>query len=379
MSEIISENNDLNSINIGDIPDFDGDFAKQIAAIESRYSWDAREMGITKEQAIANLQAANTPEARAKVLEDLKRRAIERAGLDVSTGKVAVAVVGDPSWHRLGKLLNGLQTSDAMRKHAVLDWLVKMVPLFLENGPQVKGAFATVRSDTGAALGVVGGNYVPLQNEEAFQLMDAIVGEGLAKYETAGSLDGGRRVWIMARIPKELRVGREDVVKTYALLSNRHDGSGAIRVLGTSIRAVCQNTLNLAMRGAKEGGLSIRHTKNVHEAVEDTRKKLGLIIERVDAFQEQLDALASVSLKETQVRDYFEQLYPTGKNKQRRAKPAAEPDGVRMLDEMLTAHQQGVEVVRELLAGAEEERARTEKRNAKIADAAAEGDAARSG
>jgi phage/plasmid-like protein (TIGR03299 family) len=372
MSDIISENNDLSSIDIGTGPDFDGDLAKQVAAIESRYSWDALEMGITKEQAVANLKAANTPEARAKVLEDLKRRAIERAGLDVSTGEIAVAVAlvdGDPestpSWHKLGKLLAGLQTSAAMRKHAVLDWLVEKQPVFLENGDRVPGAFSTVRTDTGAALHAVGSGYVPFQNHEAFALMDAIVGAGLAVYETAGSLHGGKRIWIMARIPKDLRVGKEDIVKPYAMLTNRH-GGGAIKILGTTVRPVCDNTVNMAMRGSKDGGLSIRHTKNVAAAVEEAKKKLGLITQYVDTFQAQIDALAAVTLKDHQVTDYLEQLYPTGKRTARPGLRAKAADGAALLDGILSAQQGESEVVRELLAGAEEERSRTHKRNAKI-------------
>ena len=286
--------------------------------------------------------------------------------IDETTGRAACAVVGEAAWHRLGKVLTGLQKSADMIDHAVLDWLVTKAPLHLADGTKVPGAFATVRSDTGAALGVVGGNYVPFQNAESFRFMDALVGEGLATYETAGSLNGGKRVWIMARIPKELRVGQNDVITPYVLLTNRHDGGGAIRMLPTSVRVVCNNTLNMALgaRGASKEGLSIRHTKNVEAAVEEARTKLGIIGRRVDTFQAQIDALAKVSLKDSEVRDYFEQLYPTGRRKAPAARVGVDEGG--LLDSILQARQSGGEVVRELLAAAEEEKSRTQKRNAKI-------------
>jgi phage/plasmid-like protein (TIGR03299 family) len=365
MAEVLSEVNDLNDMFV-DVPDFEGGLERQIENLTQRYRWDAAEMGLTLEQAVANLRAADTPEARAKVIADLKRRAIERASLDASTGKVAVFVAGEQAWHRLGRVVDKAATSAEAIKLALLDWVVEKRPLFLENESKVPGAFATVRKDTGAALGVVGGSYVPLQNESAFKFMDALVGEGLAMYETAGALNGGRRVWMLARIPKELRVGKGDVVQPYVMLTNRHDGGGAVRVLPTSIRVCCQNTLNMSLRGrgASKEGLSIRHTKNVQAAVEEAREKLGIIIKGVDTFQAQIDALAKVSLKETEVRDYFEQLYPTGKRRVQKALPMVD-DGT-LLDNILGAKQAGGEVVRELLAAAEEEQTRTQKRNTKI-------------
>ncbi len=239
--------------------------------------------------------------------------------IDMTTGQAAVFVTATPAWHRLGKVIEKAATAAEAIKLAVLDWHVAKRPLCLEGGQKVAGAFATVRGDTGAALGVVGSHYVPFQNAEAFRFMDALVGEGLAMYETAGSLHGGKRVWILARIPKDLRVGKDDLVQPYVLLTNRHDGGGSIRMLPTSVRVCCQNTLNMALhaRGASKEGLSIRHTRNVADAVDEARAKLGLIVRGVDAFQAQLDALARTLMKDADVRDYLEALYPTGKRQAR--------------------------------------------------------------
>jgi phage/plasmid-like protein (TIGR03299 family) len=134
-------------------------------------------------------------------------------------------------------------------------------------------------------------------------------------YATAGALKGGRRVWMLARIPQELRVNRtEDVIEPYVLLSNTHDGTSTIRVLPTTVRVVCANTLNLAMRQSQHGGFRIRHTNSVQGAVEEARHHLGIILKGVDDFQDQINRLASVSLGQHEVSDYFERLFPTGKN-----------------------------------------------------------------
>ena len=140
---------------------------------------------------------------------------------------------------------------------AILDWLVEKQPLFTADGTKVAGEFATVRQDT-AAVGVVGNNYRVFQNAEAFDFFDALVADKLAMYETAGSLKGGKRRSFCASIPKELRAAGDDVVNPYVLLTNTHDGSGTLRMLPTSVRVVCQNTLNLALGRANSGARGSR-------------------------------------------------------------------------------------------------------------------------
>lgn len=112
--------------------------------------------------------------------------------------------------------------------------------------------------------------------------MDAIVGERLAMFETAGSLKDGKRAWMLARIPKGIRAAGDDVVEPYVLLTNSHDGSMALRMFPTTIRVVCQNTLNLALRQAGESGLTIYHRESLQQRVEEAKVLLGLISERVD-------------------------------------------------------------------------------------------------
>ena len=92
-------------------------------------------------------------------------------------------------------------------------------------------------------LGVVSDRYKIVQNEEAFAFTDTLLGEGV-RYETAGSLQGGKKVWMLAHLPHEYIISGERI-SPYLVFFNSHDGSGAIKAAITPIRVVCQNTLNL--------------------------------------------------------------------------------------------------------------------------------------
>jgi phage/plasmid-like protein (TIGR03299 family) len=240
------------------------------------------------------------------------------ANIDTSTGKAAVFVTGEPAWHRLGTVIDKAATSAEAIKLAGLDWTVEQWPLqashpvgqkFGGRTVAVPNRVANVRTDTEAVLGVVSTTYNVFQNVDAFDFMDALVGDKLAMYETAGALDNGKRVWMSARVPGEFRVGKNDQIKPYVLLTNVHDGSGAMRMIPTTVRVVCQNTLNLALSGAGRGeGLSIWHLPKLDERVREAREKLGIIAKRFESFDTEVKALADKKLNEKQAMAYFESL-----------------------------------------------------------------------
>jgi phage/plasmid-like protein (TIGR03299 family) len=229
--------------------------------------------------------------------------------LDFSTGRAACFTAGEAPWHRLGINVTAAQTSADAIRLAALDWTVRKEPVFYQSavGPvAVPNQYAVVRSDTGAALGTVGSWYEPFQNQSAFDFMDALVDDRLAMYETAGALKSGRRVWMMARIPAELCAAGNDVIHPYVLLTNSHDGSGSLRMIPTSVRVVCQNTLNLALgRAGSADGVTITHTESLSRRVADARQKLGIVIDRVEQFGEQVKTLARKSLTKDQLAAYF--------------------------------------------------------------------------
>src|SRR5690606_38959722 len=164
--------------------------------------------------------------------------------------------VKEKPWHGLGTMVEEAPDSEQALVLAGLDWAVRQEPLYLENGTQVPGMVANVRATDGKVLGVVSTRYKVVQNREAFMWTDALLGQG-AGYETAGSLNAGRKLWLLARLEPRHVLGEE--FAPYLVFVNTHDGCGSIRVALTPIRVVCQNTVNMALRGAKRQW-SARHT-----------------------------------------------------------------------------------------------------------------------
>ena len=161
--------------------------------------------------------------------------------------------VREKPWHGLGTKVMEAPTSKDALILAGLDWKVQQKPIFTESNQLIPGYKANVRDIDNKALGVVSDKYKVIQHDEAFAFTDALLGEGV-RYETAGSLKGGKTVWMLARLPQEYIIGGEQICP-YLVFSNTHDGSGAVKVAMTPIRVVCSNTLNLCLSSAKKVGL----------------------------------------------------------------------------------------------------------------------------
>lgn len=233
--------------------------------------------------------------------------------------------VGDVPWHRMGHRLEGAATAEQAIEASGLDWEVQKQPVY--TGPhrsvRVKDRFAICRTDRldqpdGGQLGIVGGNYEPLQNRQAFSFLDPVVGQQAAVYHTAGALRGGRQVWMLAKLPGEIRVVREDVTEKYILLSNSHDGTSAVRIGFTPIRVVCQNTLNLALEGMQ--GLTIRHYVDVAARVRAAHRLMGIVNAAYDRIGQTMGAMAQVPMTRDRLAAYFEAVVPVPGDEQAREK-----------------------------------------------------------
>jgi len=192
-------------------------------------------------------------------------------------------------WHGLGARVEEALTSQDALHYSGLNWQVKQEPLMTGTFKSVPGYVANVRSDNDRILGIVSDSYKVVQNEEAFAFTDALIGEGV-RYETAGSLDEGRKVWLLAKLPERYQLVGEDV-EPYIVFTSSHDGSGAIRVAPTPIRVVCQNTLNLALNTAKRSW-STTHTSNVHSRLDDARNTLLFADKYMKALQQEAERLS---------------------------------------------------------------------------------------
>jgi len=196
--------------------------------------------------------------------------------LNVINDQTSMMYVGETPWHKLGTKLEKPATAAEAIEAAGLDFQVEKFSLkTIKHDLPIGNYFATVRTDTLEALGVVGSRYEPIQNKDAFTTFDALVGEGEAIYHTAGVLGKGERIWLLAKLPDYIRVNLNDIVEKYLLLVNSHDGSGSVKVKLTPIRVVCENTLSMALRG-EEQEIRVRHTLKAKEKLKQAHEILGL-------------------------------------------------------------------------------------------------------
>lgn len=236
-------------------------------------------------------------------------------------GRAAMMSVGARPWHGLGVGVEGAQTAEKAIQLAGLDWEVEKRPVYLREEAlvapaltTVEGYEAVVRKDTGAVLNILGKNFQPVQNRDAFKFFDAVVGEGQAIYHTAGALGKGERVWMLAKLPGSIMVeagdGKDEVEK-FLLLANGHNGSLAFRMLFTPVRVVCQNTLTLALRQGAETGFTARHTENVAEKIGAARRALGIVIKQYDDFEAGVNKLARKMIPHNVLVDYIDECLPS--------------------------------------------------------------------
>ena len=213
-------------------------------------------------------------------------------------------------WHGLGTIvMDALSSKDAL-KMAGLDWNVVQEPIYTDYNEVIAGYKANVRDFDRKVLGVVTDRYKIIQNHEAFAFTDTLLGSGV-RYETAGSLQEGKRVWILARLPREYIISGERI-SPYLVFSNTHDGSGAVKVALTPVRVVCNNTLNLALQTAKRSW-SMIHTGNIMDKIQEAEDTLFMAEEYMDRLGKEFEQLRKQKIYDSQVKEYIELLLPMEK------------------------------------------------------------------
>lgn len=199
--------------------------------------------------------------------------------------------VGERAWHGLGVHLQDSPAFADALQIAGLDWRVSRMRLAVQASGAEVDAFATVRETDGAILGVVGPDYRVIQQAEAFAHWEPWIASGDVKLEAAGSLRGGRHVWILGRINRDpVDVVAGDRVEPYVLFTNSHDGSRVARVGFTATRVVCQNTLTAAIGSSRL--LRIRHTKNADLAIKGAHSAIDIAHRQFVATMEEMRILA---------------------------------------------------------------------------------------
>lgn len=218
--------------------------------------------------------------------------------------------VRETPWHGLGTMVQEAPTSKEAIELAGLDWIVEGKPIFDSHGNEIKGYKANVRNTDDSVLGVVSDKYKIVNNHEAFDFTDSLIGEGVT-YETAGSLRGGKTIWLLAKMPERDIVG--DKFDPYICFTNSHDGLGAIRVCMTPIRVVCNNTLNMALRSAKRSW-STRHMGDMNSKLAEAKETLGLANHYLDELGVVADKLANEKMTDGDIERALDIMYPVSED-----------------------------------------------------------------
>ena len=230
-------------------------------------------------------------------------------------------------WHGLGTMVTKAPTSRDALIYAGLNWHVLQKEVYTEDGKLIEGYKANTRNTDNTTLGIVSDRYKVVQNEEAFQFTDDLLGEGVT-YETAGSLQNGKKVWMLAKMPHRYIIAGDEITP-YLVILNSHDGSSGIKVAMTPIRVVCQNTLNLALNNAKRIWTT-KHTENVMSRVHEARETLLLAENYMGELGRGIDELSKIKLSDKKVLDMMQDFFPIDAD----LPEAQRKNNLRMLEDM---------------------------------------------
>jgi phage/plasmid-like protein (TIGR03299 family) len=228
----------------------------------------------------------------------------------------------DMPWHMSEEKHHGYGgiaplTAEETIRLSGLDWQVGLHPAAVEIEGQVYKSpefLHIVRDRDHKILGTCTERYQPIQNQEAFNFLDAVAGElGQLRYVTAGAIDGGKRIWLLAQLVGDnftLEPILGDKTNMYLMLTTGHDGKNSLKCKFTSVRIVCQNTLNLALRTGQDG-VNIKHIGDPLKKVQQAREILGLATEEAEEFRKVSSWLAGMKVDTAYRRDFLNVMAPT--------------------------------------------------------------------
>lgn len=234
---------------------------------------------------------------------------------------MSYAVKGAPFRYRGAINVEECKTAADVMSAAGLNWqvskceLVAKMPIRI-NKPKNEGfifgsnnyvdcpnAYATYRTDYNIPLGIVKERYTPVQNIDAFAFFDGAIGKDKAIWQTAGFFGNGERIFVSAKLPKNILVDG-DPVENYLVFTTSHDGSSGVKILFTPIRVVCQNTLNAAIR-TSSNFVSFRHTKSVHQKIDVAAEILGICDNQIQFLNEQYNFMKKIQMNDNQAQEIF--------------------------------------------------------------------------
>ena len=215
--------------------------------------------------------------------------------------------VREAPWHGLGICVESAINSEDTLEMSGLNWKVVQRPIMTSSYDPIPGYKANIRDTDNQVLGVVTDRYRVVQNAESFAFTDALLGEGV-KYETAGSLQNGRKIWLLAKLPDKYII-EGDQIEPYLVFSSSHDGSGSIKVAMAPIRVVSQNTLNIALASAKRVCSTV-HVGDSAAKMEEAHNTLLLAEKYMGQLGMEFSRLSKIKLSDQKVMEYINLLLP---------------------------------------------------------------------
>jgi len=222
-------------------------------------------------------------------------------------------------WNTLGVVTDTALTAQEAIIAAQLDWTVEKMPLQTivptatgVSTIEVPNKFAMVRQHevNGVGIvGVVGSRYTPVQNTDAFSFCTQLVDDGDALFESAGSLGNGRKVFMTMRLPREIRIGGEDLINHYLLVTTTHDGTEPMIASITGVRFACTNQITAITRNAKTQ-YRFRHSTSVDGRLQDARDALKLSWKYEDEFEVLANQMLDMKMSDNEYKQFVDMMFP---------------------------------------------------------------------
>lgn len=220
--------------------------------------------------------------------------------MNVNAGRIA-------PWINCGIDVREAPTSEKALELSGLAWGIKQQDVFSADGMKLDGYKVNLRDTDNRVLGIVGKNYVPISNAEAFSFTDALIDTGDVRYETAGSINGGKRIWLQAKLPDTEIL--DDAYERYLVFTTAHDGTGSVRCVTTMHRIICQNSLTLALAKAKRSW-SMKHMGRLEDKLLEAQACLRLSSAYTDEFKRMAEIYANASISEDDLKSIIEEVFP---------------------------------------------------------------------
>ena len=215
-----------------------------------------------------------------------------------------------PVWSEIGHKVERSLSLKHILKAGGLDWTVKQKPVYVA-GKLIPNQKANIRDSDGEILGIVGDRYKVIQNSEAFSFVDTLLDEGIT-IEAAGSLQNGRRCFMLAKLPDRYMLNDERI-DPYLCICNSHDGSLALSIFMMPIRILCMNHLNFALKQSKRSW-SIKHTGNMQDKLREAHGITALSANYMTELCKEINVLNRIKMPEAKVISYIDELTPLPAN-----------------------------------------------------------------